>query len=341
MKQTPNLSVPDSIVTKDGSQILRTTSVADFSALIAQPTPSLQDVTTVGATTTTTIQSIGFHAVPSSGFNGSFLLPENLRVFDNVNDFVDLSMVLTYPTAIFGKDGFESSLSTIDLTADRNINLPNNNGTLVLDSDLLNYVTIDTDQIITGAKTFSNLIEAENNIHFGNSSTAGLIQLFDFAGAPQTVLTANLIDGDIGIDSRRNLLMKQDSYFEKGINKQFEFINGTAGDIVGLPRLVYLESDGKYYYASATLENTISKDILIILETLLVDEVGEIATNGTIGGFSGLVVGDAYYISESLTGEVTNDRSTFSSGSFSKYVGTAKSATELYFNPSSTYIEIF
>ena len=59
--------------------------------------------------------------------------------------------------------------------------------------------------------------------------------------------------------------------------------------------------------------------------------VKDFIVDGLIGGFSGLVAGDKYYLLNSGSGEITNDVSAYLSTDIIRYIGTAKSTTELYF----------
>lgn len=56
----------------------------------------------------------------------------------------------------FADSGFSSTLDTTTLTASRAILLPNASGTLALTSDLSSYVTLASNQTVTGLKTFTN-----------------------------------------------------------------------------------------------------------------------------------------------------------------------------------------
>jgi hypothetical protein len=102
---------------------------------------------------------------------------------------------------------------------------------------------------------------------------------------------------------------------------------------------MYLGSDGKWYNTNATDVSKSSSELAISTEVGVLDDIIVLIKKGYSLDLSGLTQGDNYYLDES-DGLITNDRSGFSLGSVSRYVGEAKSATELYFNPSSTYIEI-
>ena len=105
----------------------------------------------------------------------------------------------------------------------------------------------------------------------------------------------------------------------------------TAGDAL------YLKTDGKWWLADATTEATSSTEIAIATVSGSADATIAVLGNGVMAGFTGLTVGVRYYLDETA-GTITDDRSGFSDNSVSRYVGTAKSATELYFKPDSTYI---
>lgn len=116
-------------------------------------------------------------------------------------------------------------------------------------------------------------------------------------------------------------------------------VNETLGETVVAGDVLFLEGDGKYWIADAIDEDTSASELVIASESGVADDVIKVYTEGNLSGFSSLTSGARYYIE--VGGGITDDRSSFSSGNISRYIGTAKSATELKFNPDGTYIEIF
>lgn len=96
----------------------------------------------------------------------------------------------------------------------------------------------------------------------------------------------------------------------------------------------YLNTDGLYWLTTAsnplrsTTELVATNDILISSGSTI-----SAVKKGNITGFTGLVVGDKYYLN-TILGSITNNTSGFVSTDTIRYVGTAISTTSLYFNPS-------
>ena len=80
-------------------------------------------------------------------------------------------------------DNFETTLSVIDPTADRTVNLPNESGTVVLQTstDTLTNKTL-TDAAINGTTGLINLTSQANKIRFNYNGTAAFPSSTDYEG---------------------------------------------------------------------------------------------------------------------------------------------------------------
>lgn len=116
-------------------------------------------------------------------------------------------------------------------------------------------------------------------------------------------------------------------------------IDEQVGEAVAIGELVYLKTDGKWWLSNANAESTSSTELAVVTEVAVADDTIRLIKNGSVTGLSGLTIGK-YYLEES-NGDYTNNTSGFISGSILRYIGTAKSTTELYFNPDQTYFEVF
>ena len=113
----------------------------------------------------------------------------------------------------------------------------------------------------------------------------------------------------------------------------------TAGENLVKNDLVYLKSDGKYWKADYLTTATCSTELRIVTDaTITADATGESLSIGLQDGFSGLTAGELYYVGASgaicLYSDIPDTE-----GIIVRSVGTAKSTTELEFNPDETYIE--
>jgi len=113
----------------------------------------------------------------------------------------------------------------------------------------------------------------------------------------------------------------------------------TAGENLVENDLVYLKSDGKYWKAdNETVATCITELRLVTDATITANATGESLTIGLKDGFTGLTAGSVYYVGASgaicLYSAIPDTE-----GIIVRSVGTAKSTTELEFNPDETYIE--
>jgi hypothetical protein len=113
----------------------------------------------------------------------------------------------------------------------------------------------------------------------------------------------------------------------------------TAGENLVENDLVYLKSDGKYWKADYLTTATCSTELRLVTDaTITADASGESLAIGLKDGFSGLTAGELYYVAADgaicLYSDIPDTE-----GIIVRSVGTAKSTTELEFNPDETYIE--
>jgi hypothetical protein len=224
-----------------------------------------------------------------------------------------------------------------------------------------NFITQDTDQLTgnTGNKVWDGDHEFKGEVLVKeNSSTNGQYEFYSGTVGFNSYIRYNPTAKEyriVSYDGSFSIVMELHKDYIKfgqlsianindGDNQSAvtrEFVQGklsfSAGETIAAGSFVFLSSDGQIYLTNASNENTAKGQIYY-------SEVGGAGTTvvirrGDILGLTGLIVGDSYYLAES-NGQITNDRSFFVSGSISRYVGTAVSATQLDFNPDATYIEI-
>jgi hypothetical protein len=112
----------------------------------------------------------------------------------------------------------------------------------------------------------------------------------------------------------------------------------TAGENLVAGDLVYLKNDGKYWKADYLDETKVSTELRYVLQTILANATGSAQITGNVTS-SGLTVGERYCVGASGA-IVLESAIPDTEGIFIRYVGTAESATDLFFNPESTYIEV-
>lgn len=110
-----------------------------------------------------------------------------------------------------------------------------------------------------------------------------------------------------------------------------EVVAGTYGEDVTAGDKVYFKtSDQKWWKTDADAAATaLYVKIGIAQETALADAAGTILTHGLDANQSGLVAGSSYYLSGTAGGISTTK------GTNVRFVGVAKSATQLFFDPST------
>jgi hypothetical protein len=112
----------------------------------------------------------------------------------------------------------------------------------------------------------------------------------------------------------------------------------TAGENVEIKTLAYLKSDGKYWKADYTTIATCTTELRLVTATILANATGESLSQGILAGFTGLTAGAEYFVGAGgaicLYAAIPDTE-----GIIVRKIGTAKSATELEFNPDSTWIK--
>lgn len=113
----------------------------------------------------------------------------------------------------------------------------------------------------------------------------------------------------------------------------------TAGENLVENDLVYLKSDGKYWKADYLTTATCSTELRLVTDaTITANTSGESLIIGLKYGFTGLTAGELYYVGADgaicLYSDIPDTE-----GIIVRSIGTAKSTTELEFNPDETYIE--
>lgn len=126
------------------------------------------------------------------------------------------------------------------------------------------------------------------------------------------------------------------AYWEVVGSEQDEIV---AGESLVYNDLVYLAPDTKWYKADNLTEEKCSTQLrLVSSASLAINEVGWALATGNRIGFSGLSIGENYYVGTngaiSLYSDIPDTE-----GVFVRIVGTALSASEIEFNPDGTYIE--
>ena len=112
----------------------------------------------------------------------------------------------------------------------------------------------------------------------------------------------------------------------------------TAGENLAAKDLVYLKSDGKYWKADYTTIATCTTELRLVTATILANATGESLSQGILAGFTGLTAGAEYFVGANsavcLYAAIPDTE-----GIIVRKVGTAKSTTELEFNPDATWIK--
>ena len=110
----------------------------------------------------------------------------------------------------------------------------------------------------------------------------------------------------------------------------------TLGETVSNNKVLYLNSDGKWYLADRRAENKIKSE-LVYLEIAGTANTTTTAVLKGLISISGLITGQRYYVN--TLGTITNTPNDIV-GEFDRYIGTALSNSILQFNPDQNYFEI-
>ena len=114
------------------------------------------------------------------------------------------------------------------------------------------------------------------------------------------------------------------------------FDEATADQAVALGDIVYMTGAGTIDLARANAAGT-HNAIGVVTEAAVLGGTAEFQTQGIAGGFSGLMPDTKYYLSESTAGEETSTAPS-TVGEYVVFLGTAISATELLFLPSTVVL---
>lgn len=111
----------------------------------------------------------------------------------------------------------------------------------------------------------------------------------------------------------------------------------TAGENVVKGEVCYLKSDGKVWKAKGDAEATSKNLIVMALGSISANASGVFLVRGNYTS-SSLTVGE-YYISVSTAGAIVTTRPSTSTN-IVRIIGNATSATNLYFDPDKTYVQV-
>lgn len=103
-----------------------------------------------------------------------------------------------------------------------------------------------------------------------------------------------------------------------------------SGDQSGVPQITKAQADA---------EANASKMLVIVLAEIADGNAGNCRVLGKVSGFSGLTPGAIQYLSDDTAGLI-EETATVTATEIVRIVGTALSATVLWFNPDISYIEV-
>ena len=198
-----NASQIDTFVSGTSSTLTNKTLTAPTINGVVGGTATSQTITTL---TTSTIANGGSNAITLSGANvtiaGNLSVSGQTTTVDSTTVSIQNAFVFEGATA----DAHETTLTTVDPTADRTISLPNVSGTLpVLAAVSATQITSTPEELnildgVTSTAAELNILDgvtstaAELNILDGVTSTAAELNILD--GVTSTATELNIIDGD-------------------------------------------------------------------------------------------------------------------------------------------------
>ena len=198
-----NASQIDTFVSGTSSTLTNKTLTAPTINGVVGGTATSQTITTL---TTSTIANGGSNAITLSGANvtiaGNLSVSGQTTTVDSTTVSIQNAFVFEGATA----DAHETTLTTVDPTADRTISLPNVSGTLpVLAVASATQITSTPEELnildgVTSTAAELNILDgvtstaAELNILDGVTSTAAELNILD--GVTSTATELNIIDGD-------------------------------------------------------------------------------------------------------------------------------------------------
>jgi hypothetical protein len=147
--------------------------------------------------------------------------------------------------------------------------------------------------------------------------------------------------GTFGLQSTKVPFNNNDLTNKEYVDSLIESYSNTdviiAGENVSVGNVIYLDNDGLWRKADFTIENKIKTELRYVhLNPIIANTSGLVTIFGTVLS-SGLTIGDRYYVG--TNGTITNNIPDVE-GIFQRYIGTAKSNTELEFYPDADYYEI-
>lgn len=110
-----------------------------------------------------------------------------------------------------------------------------------------------------------------------------------------------------------------------------------AGENLVINNLVYLATDGKWYKTDYLTESKISTEVRIVKNNIAINTLGEAYIFGLVTT-TGLTAGERYSVGANGT-IILESSIPDTEGIFIRYIGTAKSTTELEFYPDADYYE--
>lgn len=117
------------------------------------------------------------------------------------------------------------------------------------------------------------------------------------------------------------------------VNFDNQVIQGVAGETLGLPKIVYLkEADARWWLSDADLTTTFQAlQLGVARGSASAGATVSIQLSGIASGFSGLVAGTKYYLSNTAGGISSTP------GTYSVFIGWALSTTTMLLAPESIY----
>ena len=163
---------PDNTLTNIGNSSLSNSSITVSDGSNTSPIALGGTLTLAG--TANEVEVVENAGTVTIGMPNDVVITGNLTVNGTTTTVNSTTIEITNSFTFEGatSDNFETTLSVIDPTADRTINLPNESGTVVLQdsTDTLTNKTI-TDAAINGSTGIINLTSEENKIRFNYDGT--------------------------------------------------------------------------------------------------------------------------------------------------------------------------
>ena len=146
-----------------------------------------------------------------------------------------------------------------------------------------------------------------------------------------------LIDGVVPVSAENAVSLLNVIVFSKAGGGGSAITTETVAEVTSKGDILYLDATGKYSLADALLSTKSKTRMVVATESGAINDEIKVGSEVLLDGYVGLVTGDNYYLNEG--GGITNDPTVFQSGSITRLVGTAKSATELQVDIDTTFIQ--